>query len=361
MSKGANKKLIGAFVVGAVALLVLGLSIFGSGKIFKKTVPVVFYFKGSVKGLGVGSPVMIRGVEIGTVNRVDLEYNSQDLSIWIPVYAEFDPEKIVRVSGEERIPSGQRRAELKRLIDRGLRAQLQMQSIVTGQLAVNLDFQPDTPVHLAGKDPRLLEIPTIPTSLEALTERLQKIPFEKMIEQVGNTIQGVNRMVNSPEMQEAARKLAQNMDELRGLIRSVRAEVKPLSAGMQDTLRETRTLIKNADQAVQNVNGRVEPLVTRVERTLETTRNLGEEFRGQLGPAISDLKKTLEQTRASLVQAQRTLEAAENNYAEGSAFHHQLTETLEGVNEASRSFQNLADYIERHPDAVIWGKAKPGR
>ncbi|HWU36722.1 MAG TPA: MlaD family protein [Candidatus Acidoferrum sp.] len=362
MSKGANKKLIGAFVVGAVVLLVIGLSIFGSGKIFKKTVPVVFYFKGSVKGLGVGSPVVIRGVEVGSVTEVDLVYNAADMSIWIPVYAEFDPEKVTRIGGGIKKTPGERREEITRLIvDRGLRAQLQIQSMVTGQLVINVDFMPDTPINLLGKDPHVLEIPTIPTPLEAFTERLQKIPVEKMIEQVGNTIEGMDRMVNSPEMQEAAKKLSQNMDELRGLIRSVNAEVKPLSAGMQDTLREARSLIKNADQAVQNVDREVEPLASRVKTTLQTTQELAEEFKAEVGPAISDLKKTLEQTRASLAQAQRTLEEAESNYAEGSAFHHELTETLEGVTEASRSFQNLADYMERHPNSVIWGKGKPRR
>ncbi len=361
MSKGANKKLIGAFVVGAVVLLVVGLSIFGSGKIFKKTVPVVFYFKGSVKGLNVGSPVVIRGVEIGNVNHVTLVYSATDMSVLIPVYAEFDPEKIILVGGERKRTFVERQVEFKRLIDRGLRAQLQMQSFVTGQLVINLDFMPNTPINLVGKDPRVIEIPTVPTPLEALTERLQKIPVEKIVEQLGNTVQGIDRMVNSPEMQEAAKKLSQNMDELRGLIKSVREEVKPLSAGMQDTMRETRTLIKNADQAVQNVDRRVEPLASRVESTLDTAQKLAAEFKGEVGPAVSDLKKTLEQTRASLAQAQRMLEAAESNYAEGSAFYHQLTETLEGVNEASRSFQTLGDYLERHPDAVIWGKGKPRR
>ncbi len=361
MSKGANKKLIGAFVVGAFALLVVGLSIFGSGKIFKKTVPIVFYFKGSVKGLNVGSPVVIRGVEIGSVNHVTLVYSATDMSVLIPVYAEFDPEKIILIGGERKRSFAERQVEFKRLIDRGLRAQLQMQSFVTGQLVINLDFMPNTPINLVGKDPRVLEIPTVPTPLEALTERLGKIPIEKIVEDLGNTVEGVDRMVNSPEMQEAAKKLSQNMDELRGLIKSVRAEVKPLSAGLQDTMREARGLIKTADQAVQNVDRRVAPLAARVETTLQTTQELAGEFKGQLGPVVSDLKKTLEQAGDAMAQAQRALAAAESNYAEGSAFHHQLSETLEGVTEATRSFQTLADYLERHPNAVIVGKGKPRR
>ena len=360
MSKPANKKLIGGFVLGATALLVVAVVIFGSGKIFTTTIPVVFYFDGSVKGLNVGAPLVIRGVKVGGVTSVDLVFDPKNMSTQVPVHAEIDPNKIVRVGAGD-YKMWEKEKNIRKLIDHGLRAQLQIQSIVTGQLLINLDFMPDTPINRVGKDPNAVEIPTVPTPLEALTERLGKIQFEKIVEDLGNTVEGVDRMVNSPEMQEAAKKLSQNMDELQALIRSVRAEVKPLSAGLQDTMREARGLIKTADQAVQNVDRRVAPLAARVETTLQTTQELAGEFKGQVGPVVSDLKKTLEQAGDAMAQAQRALAAAESNYAEGSAFHHQLSETLEGVTEATRSFQTLADYLERHPNSVIVGKGKPRR
>lgn len=137
MSKEANKTLIGAFVVGAVFLLVAAVLIFGSGKFFRKTYKAVMFFEGSIKGLNVGSPVMFRGVKVGTVTDINLILYAKDLSMRTTVIAEFDPERWTLVGGE--------RGDVKRLqlvIDRGLRAQLQMQSFVTGQLMIALDFFP---------------------------------------------------------------------------------------------------------------------------------------------------------------------------------------------------------------------------
>ncbi len=377
MSKPANKKVIGIFVLGAIALLVVALVVFGSGKIFKKTVPVVFYFEGSVKGLNVGSALMIRGVQVGSVTNVLLLFNPKDLMLRIPVYAEFDPEKVARISGT--VLEGKDRAEmLKRLIDNGLRAQLEMQSVLTGLLMINLDLMPNTPVRLVGKDPKYLEIPTIPTTLEALTEKVQKLPIEETFNKLANAVSGIEKVVNSPELEKGVKNLSQSVEEMQKLIKNIGAEIKPLSVGVQETMKDARVFIKNADsqiagtasrleglvgdaqKLVQNVDRQVEPLISRVEGTLDGVRKLVGDVNGEVGPLASDLKKTLEETRASLAQVTKTLQAAERNYAEGSDFHSELTETLEGLGNASRSIQLLVEYLKRNPDSVIWGKGKSG-
>ena len=362
MSKPANKKVIGLFVLGAIALLVVALVVFGSGKIFKKTTQIVFYFEGSVKGLNIGSPLMIRGVQVGSVTDVELQINPQDGALRIPVYAEFDPDKMSEVGGAKRvrIAPWKRAEELKKLIDRGLRAQLQTQSILTGLLMINLDFLPDTPVRLVGMDPNELEIPTIPTTLEELSKKIEKLPIEEIFNKLSGTLERVEKIISSPEMERGIKDLAQVIKELRKLIKSIDDEIKPLSAGIQDTMKETRIVIKDAEQLVQNVDRRVEPLASRVEGTLDATRKLVSEVNGEVGPMASDLKKTLEEARGAIAQAQKTLQAAEGNYAEGSAFYYELTEALSGLNEASRSINSLGEYLKRDPGSVLWGKGKPG-
>lgn len=359
MSKPASKKLIGLFVLGAIALLVVALVIFGSGKIFTKTVPVVFYFEGSVKGLDVGSPVVIRGVKIGAVTDVELQLDVKDSSFRIPVHAEFDPAKISKIGGVKYTPQ-ERTAAMKKLIDQGLRAQLQMQSIVTGQLLINLNFLPDTPIRLVGTDPRQLEIPTVPTPIEELAQKLEKLPIEETFNKLASTVGRVEEIISSPEVEGGIKDLAQGMKEVRKLIKSIDDEIKPMSASIQGTMKDTRALISNADKLAQNVDRQVEPLSSKVGGTLDATRKLVEEVNGEVSPVASDVKKTLEEARAALVQTQRTLQAAQGHYAEGSAFYYELTEALAGLNETSQSINSLTEYLKRHPDSVIWGKGKPG-
>jgi paraquat-inducible protein B len=84
------------------------------------------------------------------------------------------------------------------------------------------------------------------------------------------------------------------------------------------------------------------------------------EVKGEVGLLASDFKKTLEAVREAIAQVQRTMQVAEANYAEGSAFYYELDETLAGLNEAARSISLLSEYLKRHPDSVLWGKGKPG-
>ncbi len=369
MNKPANKKLIGLFVLGATALLVVAVVIFGSGKIFSKTVPVVFYFEGSVRGLDEGSPLVIRGVKVGGVTRVQLVYDPKDMSMGIPVYAEFDPEKITRVGGVS-YQSWERKEKIKVLVEHGLRAQLQMQSIVTGQLMVNIDFLPHTKARLVSKNPEEIEIPTIPTVLEEITQKLQDLPVDEIIDKMTTALDGFNTVINSPELQEGLKKGGKTLDDLNKLIAVVNQEFKP-------AVQEARALMRNADQLVGKVDRRFEPLVSKVEGTLDEvgpmvsdlkktlakadgtldeTRKLVDQANAEMGPILADVKKTLAEAHSAMAHAQKTLDAAEINYYEGSEFYQTLTDTLQRADEASRSAQLLIEYLQRNPDALVWGK-----
>jgi paraquat-inducible protein B len=374
MSRPANKKLIGGFVLGATVLLVVAVVIFGSGKIFSKTIPVVFYFEGSVKGLDIGAPLVIRGVKVGAVTDVQLVYNPKDQSVRIPVHGEIDPEKIMRVGGV--IFKGKEQAEnLRSLIDHGLRAQLQIQSIVTGQLMVNLDFLPRTPANLVGKDQKENEIPTVPTVMQEISQKLQEVDINKLIDRFVSVLEGMDRVINSPELRAATKDMGPTLNEAKRLLASVNEEFKPM-------VKDTRSLIQNVDKVVVKVDRRFDPLVAKIEGTLdevgpmasdlkkilakvdgtlEETRKLVENVNGQVGPVAADLKKALADAQSALAQAQKTLAAAETNFTEGSEFYHAVNEALQGANEASRAAQLLIEYLQRHPDSVIWGKTAGGK
>ena len=165
MSKPANKTVIGIFVVVALALVVVAVLVLGSGKFFKNNPKVVMYFQGSVKGLSVGSPVAFRGVKVGAVTEIKMLFNPKDLSVMIPVYVELEQGSLEVVQGGGSMEAFRKAHSMnmkdfaQELIKRGVRAQLDMQSIVTGQLMVSLDFYPDKPAILVGADPRTRRSP----------------------------------------------------------------------------------------------------------------------------------------------------------------------------------------------------------
>ena len=192
MSHKANKTLIGVFVVGAVALAVISVLIFGSGRFFTERLTYVCYFQGSVKGLNVGAPVVFRGVRVGTISDISIESNIETLSIKIPVYIELEPKRFGQTG-----PSKDPKANLERLIKAGLRAQLELQSLVTGQLMIELDFHPHTPAKMVGNDTGYPEIPTIPSGMEELAKTIEKLPLDQLANKLTAAIAGIVSPISS--------------------------------------------------------------------------------------------------------------------------------------------------------------------
>src|SRR5215475_11276103 len=160
MGRRANPTVIGAFIIGAVALIVIGLLVLGRGHFFSDTRTFVLYFDGSIKGLNIGAPVEFQGVRIGSVTDIRVIQIPKTSEFRTPVYIQIEVNRI----GEAQVKRSraEQREYLKSLIQRGLRAQLVAQSLVTGQLIVQLGFYPDTPIRLVGDDPDVPELPTMP-------------------------------------------------------------------------------------------------------------------------------------------------------------------------------------------------------
>lgn len=137
---------VGGFVIGSLALVVVGIVFFGGSRFFYPTERAVVFFEGSVAGLDVGAPVTFRGARIGSVKAIAIEIRPH-AQVLIPAYLEFLPG---RLSFREMGP--QKRDLVEQAVAAGLRAQLQLQSLITGQLRVDLDFHPDTPGHVASVD-----------------------------------------------------------------------------------------------------------------------------------------------------------------------------------------------------------------
>jgi paraquat-inducible protein B len=344
MSKQANKTLIGGFLVGAVALIAAGVLIFGSGRFMSEMRTVVMYFDGSVKGLDVGSPVVFRGVKIGSVTNIMIRANTDDLSVQIPVFIEVDPDRIEKVEQSGRFIPG----DVKMLRGIGLRAQLQMKSMVTGQMMIELDFYPDKPAKLVG-DGTVPEIPTIPSSIEELAKRIGKVPVEEIFKKLLTAVEGIEKVVNSPGMQKLPASLNLTLEDTRKLVRNIDQKVDSLGSSADETFKDYGKLARNVD-------GKVEPLATGIDEAMRDIRKMANNTDGRIEQLAASVEETAQEATETLAQAKETLSTVE----EDSAVTYELTKMLKELASAAHSIRMLAEYFERHPDALLQGKGESG-
>ncbi len=325
MKKRMSPALIGAFVVGAITLTVVAVIVFGSGRMFAKKFEYVAFFQGSVFGLNPGAPVVCRGVRVGSVSNIELLSDPKTLELHIAVFFETEPER-VNVIGEQQPFDSYRR--MRRMIQHGLRAQLEMQSFLTRQLMVVLAFHPDTPIRLVGIQTGYPEVPTIRSPMQELVETVERLPLEDIAKSIRNALEGIEQVIHSPDV-------AESLKALKG------------------TLVATEKLMKRLDE-------RVGPLVQSFEGTLEDARSLMKNVDAQVDPLASGMEQTLEAARQAISEAQGAIASIESNTREDSPLVYQLTNALAELATASRSIRVLADYLEEHPEALLRGKAEPG-
>jgi paraquat-inducible protein B len=325
MSTKVNKTAIGAFVLGAIALLVAGVLVLGAGKFFTTEHMYITYFDGSVKGLSVGSPVTFRGVKVGEVTEISIIADQEKEILTIPVVFKMEPSKFKGTATEfQREP----KAIEKAVREFGLRTQLQSMSFVTGQLMVSIDFFPDKPANYAGLSKEYPEIPSVPTPLEQLQKTLMDLPFKEIVENLNEAIQSVNTLVTSID----AKKTTETIE----------------------------AAIRDAQVLVRHVNDKIDPVVTSLTKTsgaaeaaLNETKETMAAARGEMKEFVASTKTALESAQSALKQSEQTLQA----YSDDSRLVTELNKTLRELSATTRSLRHLSDYLERHPESLIQGKA----
>jgi len=323
MSTKVSPTLIGAFVIGAVALIVIAILLLGSGRLFRQTRDFVLYFDNSVNGLRVGAPVKFKGVEVGTVKDIRLQLEKGAEVNKIPVIIEIDLEKLTLRWATPQI-AVDREAFHKAVVD-GLRGQLAMESLVTGVLYVALDFFPGTPINFAQQENvnnKYPEIPTLPTSLELakdavdrILNKLEEVDFKGLIDSFTKTSDGVGQLVsvNSPTVKSILQSVNQAMPQLRGAIS------------------DFRTLTATANNNVTNVSADLHQTLTAAHS------------------AIEQIAETMKEAETTIVSVRATIDP-------NSPTFYELTKSLREVSGAASSIRLLADSLDRNPQAVILGK-----
>jgi len=261
----------------------------------------ISYFEGSVRGLTIGAPVEFRGIRVGTVSDVSLEFNDKGITTRIPVTYDIEPE---RVKGAVQTTDPYKR--MARLVKRGLRAKLRSGSLITGQLLVDLDVHDDAKpaeLKIGGTYP---EIPTLPADLDQITQsvngiltKLAALPLEDLVDEIRKTVKSADTVMSAPEIQQ---------------------------------------VLVSVDQSMQSIN------------------SLVQDIDQDAGPLIDSLRRTSDAAHDAVVNAQSTLASANEVLDDNSVVRHNLESMLAELSEAAAAIRNLANYLEQHPEALVRGK-----
>jgi paraquat-inducible protein B len=335
MSKQSNPTLIGAFVIGAVGLLVVAVLLFGGSELLVEKQRVVAYFPGSVKGLRVGANVTFRGVRVGYVDDIEILTDVNTLRSQIQVRMELITGALSfteqgRLLDKEQQTKIIRDFDIRRIIDAGLRAQLNAESLVTGQLLVDLDFYPENPPVFRADSPPYPEVPTIPSNIREVIEKVQgfitdiqeDVDIEAIVADVSSILNGLDELANSPDIRES----------LAGLNRFINnRDTQELSGSLQAAIDDARGALQDTRSLVSKADARIEPL-------------------------LDELMTAVELLDDALVAGEDALSNASEQIKGDTELAYQLTTTLDELQGAARSLRIFLDYIERNPEALIRGK-----
>lgn len=321
----ANPAVIGGFVVGGVVLLLLSLLLFTQLKV-NEVRRFMVYFTESVNGLNVGAPVKVKGVTVGNVVDIRVLADFETSRVITPVIMEVDPKKMVDESG--RVYGDHHRSE-RELIERGLRAQLQVQSLVTGQLYVELDFMPGTPANMIGDTVKYHpypEIPAVPSSKEKISNTIdqaisefRRLPLNEIAETLVASVRRIEELLRSPEIKSILKSTDEALVQINATLRESRARLNPLLSNLDQAVSDHRRLTTDLDQKLQ--------------------------------PVLEKLSEALTATAAAMHQIDGAAASVNDPVLQNT-----LETAIDELSQTARSIRVLSDFIQRNPNALIVGK-----
>lgn len=332
MKTKSGPAIVGAFVIGAFFLGIVALLAFGGVSFFSKPEKFVVYFDESIHGLDLGSPVKLRGVRIGRVVELNVRYEADKNRSVVAVLCELNRDVITDNRGQKLNLSS--RAELQKLVDRGLRARLEIQALATGMLFVGLDFvdPKENPAPPPPEAPtRYLVVPFMPSAITEfqanLTEilnDLKKFDFAGISSEFKGLLADTRKQLNGLNLKATLEQWQRTGAQIESLAAS--PEIKDTLVNLNQAIGELRTVLANID--------------------------------AQVGPAGKQLTTTLAEAKTALESFNATANAAHRFIASQSGLGDEATRTLQQLSSAAEAVQRLADFIERNPQALITGKKR---
>jgi len=314
MTRG-RPRLVGLFVMGTLALIAAGIATMSARRLFAEYRTYVVYFPYAVGGLRAGAPVTFRQVQVGHVREVDLVFTGETFEdSWIMAVIEIRRNALRDPSGKA---ADQSDAELARvMIESGLRAAVRSSSMIAGQRSVDLDLRPETAPRLSGIPSRYPEIPSAPTGMEVINERVEAtlkkisdVPIDEVLIQLQTTLETIQKAVDQ--------------------------------GNVPATLRQMRTTLDGASKtlvAAETAMGKVDGVSVQANTTLAS-----------IDQTMKGLQKTLERLDKTLATVDRNVEAT-------GELRTETLKTVEEMNELMKSLRSLVELLQQHPEALLRGK-----
>jgi paraquat-inducible protein B len=309
----------GAFVFGGLVLALAAIILFGNFRLFSPVTRAAVVFQGSISGLSVGAPVTFRGVRVGAVQSISLQYDVLSNTAFIPVTIDLEPER-VRFRGEG---AGTRGPDVPTLVQHGLRAELDIQSLVTGQSQINLDFAPSGPALL---HPTVTKLPEIPTRLSTFQRVLSKLPLADLAKQADGALQSI---------QDLAEKLDSSLPSL----------VTTLTSRSEELSRT----IAVATNAITDLQSRLDAMLAHFTQLAVT----GDQQISQRG---NDLRLLLASSTQAMEQARATLNDARSLVSGRAGARANLEATMRDLAAAAASLRGFASDVEHNPQLLLTGR-----
>ena len=412
MSKKLNPSAIGAFVIGATMLLVFGLMIFGRGNLFEQKVHYQIFFDKSVNGLSIGSPVMFRGIRIGQVTDIRLalkvmDENAAEKNHWpIQVTIKLLPKSFSMAEptfGYNQLIQSFNPAESKEemnnwlrnmVFNKGLRAQLQTQSMLTGLLHIEFDlFENEIATTEVKQDFERGIIPSRMSAFERLYLSLNQKDFSANVENFHTAINVIGEFFQSGKAETfvdnvvaSSENLKQTTQDARDMLRTLRthkkgeqddspaAQLCDLIAALHEIVGKVDTvmtdikqklpgMMENADSTLETLNAtsskmspKLDAVIADVNQLIKTTEKTISLTEGPSADVVRSLQATMEATRDVMATAQTTLKHLDTTIDNDSPLRLEIGKAIEEIKQTAQSFRALVDLIQRNPEVLIQGR-----
>ena len=412
MSKKLNPSAIGAFVIGATMLLVFGLMIFGRGNLFEQKVHYQIFFDKSVNGLSIGSPVMFRGIRIGQVTDIRLalkvmDENAAEKNHWpIQVTIKLLPKSFSMAEptfGYNQLIQSFNPAESKEemnnwlrnmVFNKGLRAQLQTQSMLTGLLHIEFDlFENENATTEVKQDFERGIIPSRMSAFERLYLSLNQKDFSANVENFHTAINVIGEFFQSGKAETfvdnvvtSSENLKQTTQDARDMLRTLRthkkgeqddspaAQLCDLIAALHEIVGKVDTvmtdikqklpgMMENADSTLETLNAtsskmapKLDAVIADVNQLIKTTEKTISLAEGPSADVVRSLQATMEATRDVMATAQATLKHMDATIDNDSPLRLEIGKAIEEIKQTAQSFRSLVELIQRNPEILIQGR-----
>jgi paraquat-inducible protein B len=312
---------VGAFVLGGIVLGLAAVVFFGKFNLFNPGARAAVIFQDSIAGLSVGAPVTFRGVRVGAVDGIGIQYDTKTRVAYIPVTVTIYPSHAI-VMGRR----GDDTIDLPDLITHGLRAELNVQSFVTGQSEIDLDFDPASPPILHEDVTKLPEIPTRQSTLQKATEQLSQLPLRELADDTTATLKS-----------------------LRGLSEKLDTDLPPLVESLQATLNKSGQTVETAAQAIKSLQSRLDTTLIAITQVA----NSGDQQLNQRGGELHTLLTASNQT---MLQMHDLLGDLRNITSDRAADRANMDATLRDLAAAAASLRGFANDVEHNPQLLLTGR-----